>query len=211
MFDWMIGSVSGVSFVVSPFFLAVFLYLAWITRRLLKRDVKAAPMGYVLLGSAMITLVVLLGHELSHALTAAFLGLPVTEIGLTFFGAYTEIPGMGEAPALAALLVGLAGSFFNLATVRPLILVSRRIRNELLSRTVWIVAYVSAFIGLLNLIPTRFLDGGKVILAVWRLVGIDPAGRLADVVDTAALFILFYFIINGPPKFLWKFIRRFTS
>jgi len=105
----------------------------------------------------------------------------------------------------------LAGSVFNLATVRPLILVSRRIRNELLSRTVWIVAYVSAFIGLLNLIPTRFLDGGKVILAVWRLVGIDPAGRLADVVDTAALFILFYFIITGPPKFLWKFIRRFTS
>lgn len=209
MSSWTIGSFSGVALVVSPFSLVLVLYLVWLFYRLLKRDGGTATPGYVLLGVGLAIFLVLLGHELAHALTAAYFGLPVTEIGLAFFGAYTDISGLEEASVLAMLLIGLSGPLYNLVTAFPIIIVSRGIRNELLSRTVEIAGIISVVVGLVNLIPTRFLDGGKVLLAIWRLVGVDPAGRLANIVDTVALTILIFLILFRPPKFLVKFIRRF--
>jgi Zn-dependent protease/CBS domain-containing protein len=110
-------------------------------------------------------------HELSHAVTARRMGLPVRGITLHILGGYTE---MTEEPATPAREVAVSGSG---PVVSVLVGVAgwlaAQVMDPNVSRFLLLeLAYANLVVGLFNLLPALPLDGGHLLRAlVWRLTG----------------------------------------
>lgn len=142
-------------------------------------------------------------HEIGHVLAARRKKLPVTApVFIPFVGAliamkrnprdaateaYVALGGplLGSAGALAALIAGLA----------------------LESPALVMVAYTGFFINLINLLPIRPLDGGRIAAAVTRWLWVAGlAGGLAVIVYLRSLLFL---IVYG--LFVAELYRKFAA
>jgi Zn-dependent protease len=125
-------------------------------------------------------------HELGHALVAVRRGIPITEITLWLFGgvarmgADADSPGTefkvaaaGPAVTLVITLV-CAGAVAALSGANGL-WDTINAKNSDISPAVaglaWL-AWINAFVFVLNLIPAFPLDGGRIVRAIaWRITG----------------------------------------
>lgn len=147
MFEWTIGSIGGVSLVVSPLFAVLVVFLVVIMRLRFKRKSEPAPMGDILLAAGLVIPIVLLGHEGAHAAMAISLGFAVPGIVLTVWGAFTDIPDLiAGGSALALFLVVSVGPAYNLAAVLPFRWLSRSIRHQQIS---WVSREIARWSALL--------------------------------------------------------------
>jgi stage IV sporulation protein FB len=116
-----------------------------------------------LVGLAMVLMVAssVLVHELGHALVARHLGVPVTGIGLHFFGGAAELQGLARRPgdeiAIAAagpaVSFALAGSGYALASLTGV-------------GAFGLFALVNLVLALFNLVPAFPSDGGRILRAL---------------------------------------------
>ncbi len=180
---WRIGTLAGIRIKVHATFVML---LAWIALSHLMRGhgPGAAAAGAVLTG---LVFVIVLLHELGHALVARRFGIGTRDITLLPIGGVARLERMPERPS-QEMLVAFAGPAVNVALALALFaatLVTRApaapelvhvVGGALLTKLMWINVSLAAF----NLVPAFPMDGGRVLRAVLALrMGRERATALA--------------------------------
>ena len=137
--------------------------------------------------TAVVFLLALLAHELTHALVARHYRIRVERISLWMLGGLTELDGQPPTPRADALIavsgpltsLGIGGLAAGLAWWLPG-------PNIVTVALAWLAA-VNVLLGVFNLLPGAPLDGGRLLRAwLWRRYhdrlraaeGADRAGRI---------------------------------
>ncbi|MBO2465631.1 site-2 protease family protein [Actinomadura violacea] len=118
-------------------------------------------------------------HELSHAVTARVLGLPVRSVTLHILGGETSIEREAATPG-REFLIAFAGPLVNLVlaglgllahAVLPLPDVALLLIDAL--------TFANLLVGVFNLLPGLPLDGGRLVRAlVWKATGHSRSGAI---------------------------------
>ncbi|KAB2379647.1 MULTISPECIES: site-2 protease family protein [Actinomadura] len=118
-------------------------------------------------------------HELSHAVTARVLGLPVRSVTLHILGGETSIEREAATPG-REFLIAFAGPLVNLVlaglgllahAVLPLPDVALLLIDAL--------TFANLLVGVFNLLPGLPLDGGRLVrAAVWKATGHSRSGAI---------------------------------
>jgi Zn-dependent protease/CBS domain-containing protein len=134
-------------------------------------------------------------HELSHALVARRLGLPVRGITLHFLGGYTEIERASPTPR-TDLLVSAAGPAVSLLVAVAAWAASTSVDALVPGFLLWQLAVANALVGVFNLLPALPLDGGHILrAALWRVTGDE--GRATSVAARAGQ-VLALLVVAAP-------------
>lgn len=159
----------------------------------------------------LVLAVVVLAHELGHALVAQRCGVQVHKITLYPFGGMAHMSMIPER-GREELIIALAGPVTNLALALPFLVVlpfmggiTPDLQNGLSSGPLVLVmqfwAVTNLLLGLFNLLPAFPLDGGRVLrsLLVPRM-GFLPATELAVKVGRfVAVGMLIFGLVIGQP------------
>ena len=108
-------------------------------------------------------------HEVGHILTARLLGLRFSSLTLSPMGA-ALMPLGGMGGYREEILVALAGPAVNLLSA---ILLPKPSQNSFLD----VFVTSSKFLGLLNLLPIRSFDGGRILLCTFSHTGKPRCGE----------------------------------
>lgn len=180
---WRVGTVLGVPVLLSWGWLVAAVVLTVILlpfARLVAPD--ARPLGQWLLSAFAVLLMFAstFVHELAHAAVARRHGMPAQRIVLTLLGGHTELGGQAPGPKASAL-VALAGPVSNLVLAALAWAVRDTLpRYGVAASLVVALAFVNAFVGVLNLVPGLPLDGGYLLeAAVWAATGRRTTGTRA--------------------------------
>ncbi|MFF5259609.1 M50 family metallopeptidase [Actinomadura viridis] len=118
-------------------------------------------------------------HELSHAVTARVLGLPVRSVVLHILGGETSIEREAPTPG-REFLIAFAGPLTNLVLaglglLTHLLLPLPPVAVLLVDA----LTFANLLVGLFNLLPGLPLDGGRLVrAAVWKATGRSRSGAL---------------------------------
>lgn len=145
-------------------------------------------------GVGALTLLAAFLHECGHFAAARALGLSPSEVRLDLLGARMEIAGrvlsygeeflLAAAGPLASLFCSLAGAFlWQFSAGR-------------------IFSAASLLLGLLNLLPIRTFDGGRMLeAALSAYIGVSGAGKVMRLCSFSSLFLLWliavYFLLRA--------------
>ena len=122
-------------------------------------------------------------HEMGHIVTARLLGVRFSSLRLSPMGAaLTPLGGMGGYRE--EILVALAGPCVNLLSA---LLFHKATSNSFLHFFV----ISSSFLGLLNLLPIRSFDGGRILLCAFS--HIEKALWGERILAVTSLLFLFFF------------------
>jgi Zn-dependent protease len=176
------GRLSGPGiFIGRPFGVPVFVSPSWFLVAIVitimfegQVDGVVAPPGSLLVAFAYAVLLYasVFVHELSHAVTARAMGLPVRSVVLHVLGGETSIEREAPTPG-REFLIAFAGPVTNLAlavlgvaahALLPLPPVALLLVDAL--------TFANLLVGVFNLLPGLPLDGGRLVrAAVWKLTG----------------------------------------
>ena len=178
-----------------------------------------AACAILAMAATVLFFLMILAHELAHALVAMTLGMKVTSIRLFLFGGVSNIDeeppsAKGElAMAVAGPLVSigagvalLVASTFLLSPIDPRApLYAFQSLGPIATLVVWL-GPVNLGLGLFNLLPAFPLDGGRVLRAVAWIVtkDLDRATRFATQVSQVVGWTL---VVFGAVRF---FVLRET-
>lgn len=126
-------------------------------------------------------------HELGHALVARHLSVPVSEIGLHFFGGAARLAGLPRRPGdeIAIAAAGPAVSFMLAGLGHGLAAITGLPVFALLG-------WVNLVLGAFNLLPLFPSDGGRILRALLaRRRGLVRATEIAVTVGRVACVALF--------------------
>lgn len=126
-------------------------------------------------------------HELSHALTARRLGIPVASITLHVFGGVSQLEREPDRPG-AELAIALAGPLTSLALAAAIWLGAALVDPAPVAAAIArYLVVINAVVGVFNLVPGFPLDGGRVLRALlWRARGdLGWATRIASQAGSA--------------------------
>ncbi|HXU98825.1 MAG TPA: site-2 protease family protein [Jiangellaceae bacterium] len=202
------GRIAGIPVHISPswFLVAAVITVAFapIVRQRLPESGSGA--FAIALTFAVLLYASVLFHEISHALTARALGLPVRGITLHFLGGYTEIERNAPTPG-RDLVVSAAGPLVSLAAGGLAYLASRPVDQPVAQFLLLELAYANLLVGVFNLLPALPLDGGHILrAAVWRVTGKEHTGTVVAARAgqlLAVLVILVPFVLaGGRPSFI---------
>ena len=198
------GSIAGIELRVHATF---FMLLAWIaTRHILQGQSWAATLATLASISAVFVLVVL--HELSHALMARRFGIRTQDITLLPIGGVARLERIPEKPR-EEFLVAIAGPAFNAALAAVLFGVLAFLGRPLspssvdglsggsfLLRMAWINVSLAVF----NLIPAFPMDGGRVLRALlaMRLARAQATAIAAVVGQMLAFAVGLFGLVFNP-------------
>lgn len=129
-------------------------------------------------------------HEVSHALMARRLGMPVRWISLNFLGGLTALDGEADSP-MDSFKIAVVGPLTSLAIGAVAVGATFLNAPGFLGVLIQGLAWSNVAIGVLNLIPGFPLDGGRILHAlVWRWTGsTDRALLIAGHVGRAAVIV----------------------
>ncbi|XVQ07752.1 M50 family metallopeptidase [Spirillospora sp. CA-255316] len=119
-------------------------------------------------------------HELSHAVTARVLGLPVRSVVLHILGGETAIEREAPTPG-REFLIAFAGPVTNLV-LAGLGLLARLLvpMPDVAVLLVDALTFANLLVGVFNLLPGLPLDGGRLVrAAVWKITGRARNGAVA--------------------------------
>lgn len=161
----------------------------------------AAAIWLTSLVTALLFFSALILHELSHALTARWRGLPVGAITLFALGGVSRIQGEPDRPA-TEFLIGIVGPFTS-ASVGGICLglasavgwsPAAEPSTPPLAVLVWL-GYINLGLAVFNMIPGYPLDGGRALraLAWWVTGDADRATRLAARAGQATAYVFIAF------------------
>lgn len=140
-------------------------------------------------------------HEVSHALVARRLGMPVRWISLNFLGGMTALDGEAESP-MASFKIAVVGPLTSLAIGAVFVGLLFLEVGGFVGVLIQGLAWSNVAIGVLNLVPGFPLDGGRILYALaWRWTGsADRALLIAGQVGRAAVIIFVVIPIIVLPR-----------
>jgi Zn-dependent protease len=165
--------------------------------------------GFILLAVILFSVVV---HEVSHALAARALGIPVQHIMLTWYGGYARF-WVRPSNRLQEVSIALAGPFANLALsaiaflflemLPPTSNLSGEGSQMLISfrevspfeYALRAIAWANLGLGAFNLLPGLPLDGGHVLRSALSLA--MPRGRAGSIAAWTGLWVGLATIAGG--------------
>jgi Zn-dependent protease/CBS domain-containing protein len=167
--SWRIGRVAGIDVNLHATFLIL---LGWValSHYLARRSLGDALSGLLFIGSLFLIVVL---HELGHALTARRYGIQTRDITLLPIGGVARLERMPEDPK-QELLVALAGPAVNVvlaiilagilvpAATWPFLWNMQWVGGDFLEKLFWVNVALAVF----NLIPAFPMDGGRVLRAL---------------------------------------------
>jgi Zn-dependent protease len=197
-----LGRIAGIPVRVSPTWFLVAAVLTVGFAPIVERQLpESGPAKYAIaLTFALLLYASVLFHEISHALTARALGLPVRGITLHFLGGYTEIGRDSPTPG-RDLVVAAAGPVVSLVAAGLAFLVSQPVDQPVAEFLLLELAVANLLVGIFNLLPALPLDGGHMLrAAVWRVTGKEHVGtvvaaRAGQVL--AGLVLVLPFVLGG--------------
>ena len=129
-------------------------------------------------------------HEVSHALMARRLGMPVRWISLNFLGGLTALEGEAKSP-MDSFKIAVVGPVTSLVIGAVAVGCTFLDASGFVGVLIQGLAWSNVAIGVLNLIPGFPLDGGRILHAlVWRWTGSqDRALLIAGQVGRAAVIV----------------------
>ncbi|MFI0446139.1 site-2 protease family protein [Actinomadura sp. 6N118] len=175
------GRPFGVPVYVSPsWFLVAVVVTIMFENQVLKTGVIGRPGSFVVaFAYAVLLYASVFVHELSHAVTARALGLPVRSVTLHILGGETSIEREAPTPG-REFLIAFAGPLVNLVLaglgllahlVLPLSGVAVLLVDAL--------TFANLLVGVFNLLPGLPLDGGRLVrAAVWKATGQSRNGAI---------------------------------
>jgi Zn-dependent protease/CBS domain-containing protein len=118
-------------------------------------------------------------HELSHAVTARALGLPVRSVVLHILGGETSIEREAPTPG-REFLIAFAGPVTNLVLAVLGVLAHVLLPlPPVVGLLVDALTFANLLVGVFNLLPGLPLDGGRVVrAAVWKITGNGRSGAV---------------------------------
>jgi Zn-dependent protease/CBS domain-containing protein len=192
-----IGRPFGVPVYVNPtwFVIALLITVSFATTV----DVAVPGLGegryLVSFSFAVLLLLSVLAHELSHTVVALGFGYPVRRITLHLLGGASEIEGAARTP-WHEFLIAVAGPLVSLLVGGVAYVASLGLDNgSVLGLLADALTITNIFVGIFNLLPGLPLDGGRVLqAAVWRatgrrLTGVRVAARAGLVTAGVVFFI----------------------
>ncbi len=180
------------------------------------RRIKIMPSAYIMLAAMMISdrlIIILLYffaaalHELGHIAAARLLGLEVTELRFSYCGVRMRMDG-GMMSYKKEILIAASGPLANIAVIMTAVsaLTLMRISVEsaqnscidLINNNLFTISGTLCFVSLssllqcmINLLPVRTLDGGRVIYcALAHIFGERVAERSLGVLSALSAFFL---------------------
>jgi len=195
-----LGRIAGIEIAIHPSWLLIYALFAWsATTYASAEDHELTRTGVITLGLvfslALFASVVL--HELSHAIVARRLGIPVGNITLFLFGGVASIlrePGtpadelkMAAAGPAASVVIALA------CLVVTLLLPARWAwANDLFS----LLAISNAALAVFNLLPAFPSDGGRILRAIiWHYR--NSQARATQIAGVASLVVATLLVGGG--------------
>ncbi|WP_084265755.1 site-2 protease family protein [Actinomadura macra] len=118
-------------------------------------------------------------HELSHAVTARVLGLPVRSVTLHILGGETSIGREAPTPG-REFLIAFAGPLVNLV-LAGLGLFAHAVLTlpDVALLLLEALTFANLLVGVFNLLPGLPLDGGRLVrAAVWKATGRSRSGAI---------------------------------
>jgi Zn-dependent protease/CBS domain-containing protein len=172
-----VASVRGIPLRIDSSWLLIFFIVAWSAAAYFPRVVPGllTPGGALALGllASLVLFSSILIHELSHSLVARALGYEVRSITLFIFGGVSEISGEARTARDegAIALAGPIASFLIALVLGGVARLSEPagVANAFLSY----LAAANVAIGVFNLFPGFPLDGGRVLRAGLRALGLE--------------------------------------
>jgi Zn-dependent protease len=136
-----------------------------------------SPWAYAVagIGAALVFLLGLLAHEVSHAVIAKRNGIPVKGITLWLFGGVAELQGEADTPGRELRIAGVGplvslviGGVFGGAAA----LLAAGGADNLLVGTLGWLAGINVALAVFNILPAAPLDGGRLLrAALWKARG----------------------------------------
>lgn len=203
-----LGKVAGVPVHVSPTWFIVAAVITVLFADVVERFLgDLGPRVYLITFTFAVLLYgsVLL-HEISHALTARWFGLPVRGITLHFLGGFTEIERDSPTPG-KDIVVSAAGPLVSLAVAGAAGLAAIPVNQPVPEFLLFYLAYANLIVGVFNLLPALPLDGGHMLRAVvWKFSGDEHRGTIvaarAGQVLAALVIVVPFLIVRGNPGML---------
>jgi len=203
--SWRIGRIFGIDLYVHFTFL---LLLLWVAMRhyLANNDVTEALLG---LGFILALFVIVVLHELGHALAARRYGIPTRDITLLPIGGVARLERMPDDPK-QELVVALAGPAVNVVLAVGLYIGLRlsqglnlvpideavNVGANIVSQLFWVNVSLAVF----NLLPAFPMDGGRVLRALlaMRLDYVRATAVAARIGQGMALLFAFAGLFFNP-------------
>ncbi|MFG2001351.1 site-2 protease family protein [Spirillospora sp. NPDC048911] len=175
------GRPFGVPVYVSPsWFLVAVVVTVMFENQVLDTGVISRPGSFVVaFAYAVLLYASVFVHELSHAVTARVLGLPVRSVTLHILGGETSIEREAPTPG-REFLIAFAGPLVNLVLaglglLAHLLLPLPGVAMLLVDA----LTYANLLVGAFNLLPGLPLDGGRLVrAAVWKVTGRSRNGAI---------------------------------
>ena len=203
-----LGKIAGIPVYVSPTWFLVAGVLTIGFAPIVERQLPdAGPARYAIaLTFALLLYASVLFHEISHALTARTLGLPVRGITLHFLGGYTEIERDSPTPG-RDMIVAAAGPLVSLAAAGLAYVASQPVDQPIAEFLLLELAAANLLVGIFNLLPALPLDGGHLLrAAVWQVTGKEHTGTVvaarAGQILAGLVLILPFVLAGGRPSII---------
>lgn len=164
-----IGRIAGIDLYMHATFLILIVWIA--ASGFLGHQTMSALLGSI--GFILLLFVIIILHELGHALAARKYGIETKDITLLPIGGVARLDRIPEEP-LKELVVAIAGPLVNLViaagifvgisvTYGPAHILSTGLENgDLMTRLLWVNVWLAFF----NLLPAFPMDGGRVLRAL---------------------------------------------
>jgi len=167
-----LGRIAGIEIAIHPSWLLIYALFAWwamayapqLDNHLTKTGVVTLGLAFAL---ALFASVVL--HELSHAIVARRLGIPVGNITLFLFGGVASILREPGSPA-DELKMAAAGPAASVVIALVCFVIDVVMPNGWASDFFYLLGFSNAVLAVFNLLPAFPSDGGRILRAmIWHL------------------------------------------
>lgn len=201
--SWRLGRISGIDVYMHWTFL---LLLAWVGYQYY---LARPSLGYVLLGLVSILglFVIIVLHELGHALAARRYGIATRDITLLPIGGLARLERMPDDP-WQELVVALAGPLVNVVMAVALFIgiqIAGEVYHiEVMAKpgTAWLgqLMWVNVILAAFNMLPAFPMDGGRVLRALLalRMDYVKATALAASIGQGMAVFLGFLGLFYNP-------------
>jgi len=169
---------------------------------------EVQPYIYWLFGAgiAILMLLSILLHELSHSLVSKKLGVDVKTITLFIFGGIAQMDNEPDSP-IKELKIAIAGPLMSIFLFLFFLALSYLIgffsSSEILIGSIAYISTINLILALFNLIPAFPMDGGRVLRSIiWKVKGdltfaTKIASSMGDMFGYFLIFLGLYWAFTG--------------